>query len=443
MVTYGTTGFNTVTIEPSDSVQVSAAFDASVALIGNYDAGNGSASTEQVYEVDGPSEARTLFGDNSELANQYQLAVNNGAATVYAVAPSETLDQTESFSSTDGSGSGDSLSNTPVLNPNLHNEHDISAQDTSEAVSVTVNIVYDDTPSQPTDSNTINLNPYNGEWRADASSSYDITYDYLDYTGAIQDSGLVDESPRYISVLQEQEGVASDLLTEIDAESTVFNFMRGLVGGQPKPDSTSVSSFVSNYSDSLDDQRMIVVEPPFGTFDGTLTRIHGALAGHLAGKELGDSATFETLTGFESLRTTYDLSNGKDFAEDSQVLTVADANGDRIVRSVTTSTTTEFSRVHKVEIIDEVAELSHLICQDYLGEDNTQENRELLEDDHRALLRGFQVATPPLLDAYSVTVKEDSTDDSRVIVDLGVDIVDVMETIDVTVAVGTIITNET
>lgn len=434
-----TYGYNTIpgdeiTTKSGGTVEVGVAFDASVALIGGYDAVNGSASANSVHEIESLSEAETKFGADSELHKQVEFAFDNGAATVYAVPVAETS-TTESFASVQSG----TLSNAPAMDPNVNTEHDITAQDTTAGTSATVNIVYASAPSAPSSSNEINLNPVNGEWKADASSSYDITYDYGDYSGAIK-SGVLDENPRYPIVLTENQSVASTLDTELGTEADNFDFMRGIVGGMPdtKP---------ADYSDSFDSQRLIVVEAARATKDNTEYRTTGAVGGKLANNDLGDSATYESLNAetFDSLKGHPQTpSEAGDFI-DKQVLPLAELDEIKIVKGITTSTTAKFQRIHKAEVADEGTEISHIIAQDFVGENNTPERRDDFRDrlllDLRGMANDGLLASSDGTRPYSVKVIGGATD-TEVDVTIGMDIVDVMEDIDVDISIGDVITNQ-
>jgi len=110
-----------------------------------------------------------------------------------------------------------------------------------------------------------------------------------------------------------------------------------------------------------------------------------------------------------------------------------------IVKDMTTSQETKFERVYQVEIADEVAESSHLISRTFVGEDNTGAERTALARQHRNTFNAFESGTPRLLDDYSVSVKEDPNDSKAVLVNIGADIKDTMDTVEVNIAIGDIV----
>jgi len=428
MAIYGTTTIpsDQITVQSGGTYAVSAAFSTTVGLVGGMDKSNGSATPGDTVEVESSADAEAKFGADSELKRQTDLALANGAGTVYATPVSETQ-TTESFSST----GSDALGNAPVFDPNVHPEHDITAQDTTAGASVTVNVVYDSPPSAPSGGNEMNLNPVTGEWAADASSSYDITYTYGNYAGAI--TSTVKKVPRFVSVLTENTSVANDLLTNLTDYADDFDFMHGVVGAMPETDP-------SGYSDTFDDRRLVVVAASRGYLDAANTemaRTVGAVGGKQAGKELGDSTTYEALSGFADLHTKFTNSELGTLI-DKQVYPIKQGGGIKVIKDMTTATDTKFERVYASEIVDESTEVSHQISQEFIGDQNTESNRFLLGESHASSFS--EMEADDLLDAYSVAVSEGASAD-EVDVTIGLDVVDVMDTIDVNITVGDVITN--
>jgi hypothetical protein len=108
---------------------------------------------------------------------------------------------------------------------------------------------------------------------------------------------------------------------------------------------------------------------------------------------------------------------------------------------MTTSTDSAFERVYLVEVVDEVNEISHTIAQSYIGELNTERQRSRMRTSHRRSYRSLRDETPPLLDDFDVTVTEDTANSNQVDIEIGVDVVDVIDTIDIDVIVGEVIRN--
>jgi hypothetical protein len=425
--TYGTTTIpsDSVTVRSGGTVSIGAAFETTLGLVGGMDTANGDATEGDVITVESTSDAEQQFGENSELAKNVAAAYANGAGTIYAVGVSETQ-TTESF---DASSSG-TLSESPVFDPTVHPDHDITATDTVGASDVNVNIVYG-TPSAPADANTINLNPVTGEWEADESSDYDIDYAYGDYDSAITD--VVKKVPRIVTVLTENETVANSLLTELNTYDSDFEFMHGVVGAEPEVSAAS-------YSDNLDDRRLSIVAPSRGWLDSAETdqvRTMGAVGGRASGKPLGDSMTYEPLQGIVSLNTQYTNSELGTLI-DSQVMPLRQSGGIDIVKDMTTSTDVRFERLYASEIIDEATEISHQISQQFIGNANTEDNRLLLRESHTTSYN--ELLEDQLLEDFLVNVSK-GANDFEVDIDIGLDVIGIIDTVDVTISVGDVVQN--
>jgi len=426
---YGTLTYpsDQITVQAGDTFVVSAAFERSLGVVGVGDTTNGSADEGDVYEVTSSSQARDLFGEDSELQEQIDLGFLNGAATVYAVAVPVT-ENTETITAS----SSATLSEVPALDPNLH-DATIDITDTTESASVTTNIVYESPPSSPTDANTANVNPVTGEAEFDESADYEVTYEYGSYDTAITD--MVAESPRSLGVCTENTTVANTLLTELETVDDNFDFITGYVGASPEIDA-------GNYSDSLESRRLVVSHASRGYFDAAeenMGRTVGAIAGKQAGQALGDSTTYESVSGFASLHQPVTKSEYSDLI-DSQVLPLVNDGGIFIVKDMNTSTEQRFERIYLSEIVDEATANTHTIVQSFVGEPNIQEVRTTLNDSLD--LSYADLLDDDLLNDYTIAVTE-GADDFTVDVDIGVDIISVIDNVDVDITVGDVVTNNT
>jgi hypothetical protein len=426
---YGTLQYpsDQVTLEAGDTFAVSAAFERTAGIVGVGDVANNDGEEGTVYEVNNSTEARTLFGTDSELQEQVDLAFLNGAATVFAVAV-PTQSNTESLSTT----SSAVLTESPVLDPNLH-DTSVEVTDTSESATVDVSIEYTSPPSSPATTNTANLNPVTGEIEFDESSSYEVSYEFASYQTAISD--MIAESPRSLAVCTENTEVANTLLTELETVDDNFNFITGYVGASPEIDADA-------YSDAFDSRRLVVSHASRGYFDAaatTMGRTVGALAGKQAGKELGDSTTYESVGGFASLHQPVSKSDYSTLI-DSQVLPLVEDGEIFIVKDMTTSTEPKFERVYASEIADEATENTHTVAQSFVGEPNIQEVRTALADSLN--LTYADLLDNDLLNDYTIAVSE-GADDFTVDVNIGADIVSIIDNVDVEITIGDVITNET
>ena len=431
MPTYGTTVIpsDEITVESGDTVDIGIGINASVGIVGSFDSGNGSATPGEVTEVTSTRDARDKFGDGSELHRAVEQAYANGAVTIHAVGLPST-ETTESELSASGT-----LNNVPLFDPRV-TSHEITVQDTTDASSETVVVSYEDTLTSP-DSGEFKVNPLTGDFQDDGDgNSYDITYSYTTDTEYVDSvTAVADEDIRYLVALTEDSERQSKAVTEATTRAQEFDFFRVVSNVAPNENP-------STHTDSFDEARLSLVAPARGYAGSNQTeevRTAATVAGRYAGNVLGDSATYESLSGLLELNKQYTVSQLGDWV-DKQVAPIQDASSIRLIKDMTTSQDGKFERVYANEIIDEATAGSHLISQNYVGELNTEGNRRNLEDDHTILYRGFEENEPTLLDEFSVSVTEDSTNSDEVNVDIGLNVVDIIDTVDVSITVGDVIT---
>lgn len=432
---YGTTVIpsDQVTVLSGGTVSVALGTDSSVGLVGGMDTSNGSATAGETLEITSVTQAENEFGENSELARQASLCFNNGATPLYMTGVPET-DVTESISL----GSSITLTDPP-MDPTVHPDEEIVVTDTDTSTDLTVNIVYDEPTPTPSESGTANVNPITGDIEVDTSGNYDISYTYGDYQSAAIDA--VGQTPNKLVVLSERSGNLNDGVSEVTSDTQNFNFSRVVGGIHPFADTDNPDT--SGYTDSFDDQRLVVAASPRGYIDDAETeqaRTAGAIASHLASRPIGVSATNDSINGFTSLRTELTPTEAGELI-DAQVLPIVRVEGaPTIAKDMTTSTDSTFERVYVCDVADELTESSHIVAREYIGEQNTSRKRNNLRRAHRNFLLEAETTTPTLLDDFSLTVSENTANPNQVDVEIGLDAVNVMDTIDVTIRVGDVIT---
>lgn len=425
---YGTTVIpgDEITVMGGGTIAVSTAFARNMGIVGGMDVEEGTATTGEVEEVSSVSEAEGLFGEESELARAVRAAISNGVRTVYAVGvPEETAEET--FTTADSG----TLENAPLFDPNVHPDHTIEVSVGIDEQEVT--IVYEDPVPADAGVDEVLINPITGAWAADTSDDYEFTYDYGSYSQAI--TSVADRTPRTLAVLTESMDVANELAAELSTRAQNFNFTHGLTGAQPELDS-------NEYEILMDDPRMSVVAPARSFTDDAeekQVRTIAAVGGHIASLPLGSSSTYDSLSGLTGLAQSFTPSEAGALIDES-VLPVMRDGRILIVKDMTTSTDVRFERIYANEIVDEATELSHLISQQFIGELNTPGNRQDLDESHRTAYQEMADDRPPLLDNFAVSVEE-GADPNSVTITIGLDVVNVIDTIDVKVVVGDVITN--
>ncbi len=379
-----TKSYNSLTgslnVRPTPTVSRSGGSNA-VVLVGGYDATDADAdvNTNEATALTDPANAEAQLGE-CELARAAAVATANGASDIRVVPVPET-ETTESFTSSQSL----SLSNSPIFDPNLHPEHDITVTDTVAASDLTVNVTYEDPVPTPSDSDVANVNPLLGQVETDASGDYDVTYTYGTYDDAIDVAA--NQPVRYVCPLTEDAGIKATTITELSDIAQDFDFKRAVTGATPSIDTGNVGS----YTPDEQDWRMVEVAPSRGSGADGPVRTAAAVAGFMASQPIGPdgSTLFDTLNGLTSLNTTYRGSTAKSF----EGVTSITRNG-KIAQAVTTSTSGQFSNVYATEIIDKVALDLFDVAEGYAG--GPQDLGEL-----EALLRSTCQAqteqSPPLL----------------------------------------------
>lgn len=426
ITTYNQLG-SKVTINVSGTT-VTAGFDSDVALVGGYDSANAAGSTTagETTKIQDVTDAETAFGSSCELTRQVKIL--GGADTIYG-APVPETQTTESFSN---SSSG-TLNNVPFFDPNVHPDHTIDAQDTTNNNDVDVNIVYvDGSPATPSSSDTINLDHVTGQWTADTSEDYDITYTYGDWQPAID--AAVQEDVRYIGVCTEDDGVESYTVTQLENEADNGNYMRAVVGA----DVGIASGSISSYTPSTEDWRMIEVAPARGTMVDGKVRTLGAVISELAIQPItaGGSVTYDTVSGLESLRTNYTPNEASNF---DQVLALT--RDGEIAEGVTTAADANIRDIYVAEIVDAVIESMFETIDTFSGGPNTQNDQKKLRAALRRVARSYASTRPPALATgtgdrpYDITVSLGANDD-EVDVTAGIEPASIMKQINLNLNVG-------
>lgn len=349
-----------------------------VALVGGYDAGNAASgvNANESTKIEDPATAEDQFGD-SELARAAQAAAANGPGTIYGIPLPETTGNTESINS----GDSITLSNTPLFNPDLHPDHDVTVKNTDTSTEYDVNVVYDDSPSAPSESDTANVNPINGKVKTYDSANFDITYDYVDdYATAIEKAASL--NVRNVIVGTEDDGVTSTLQTELADIANDFDFKRGFVGADPDIAPADISSYTPN----TEDWRIVETAPALGTGADGKVRTCFAVGGFMAAQPIGPdgSGLFEPVNGLTDLNRSYAPSEAKDFSQVSALTRTG-----RLAHAVTTSSTSQFENIYATEIIDNVANSLFETARSYAGgPQDVNELENLLEGQLQAFARG-------------------------------------------------------
>jgi len=428
IATYTTLG-GSITVSASGFVPASA-LNTSVAIVGAYDDANadGSVTEGEATTVQTSNEADDTFGADSELARQAALAFGNGASEVVGVPLPETQ-TTETFTA---SAEG-TLGNVPILDPRVTTAS-VTVTDTTTGSDLSVSYVNDDPTSADAGTDEALINPVTGEWAADSSSDYDITYTYGEYDTALTEA--VTQPVRYVIVCAEADSVAATAVTKVTEQATNFRFLRVVMGSENGLQSGGISS----YTPAQEDWRLVEVAPTRGEDDAGPQRTYGAVGGLMAAQPINvnGSITYDDVLGLVSLDQQYTPLQADDF---EQVTAITDEY--EIAEGVTTSSEARIRDIYKAEIIDLVLERLQQRVKNYRGGSNAQTAQRRFRSQISRGLSALSApnAQPPLLATgdggrpYAVSV-DNGASDTEADVDVGIEVAPIAKQVNVDLSVG-------
>lgn len=402
-------------------------------------------------EVASRQDAQAKFGEGSHLSEQLRRAIGNGAHRDYAFGLMvDSSEETESFTGTQSA----QLSVSPVL----RDESTVSAQDTSNAVSVSVEFRFwtgtDLTNNPPSGDNQIFLNPVTGEWVADESGSYEITYRDPDWDGAIAaaDRALNPEETGVYAALTDNETVANTLFGKTRSlRKSEYKMIRAVAGSQPNLDSASGNGYdpglphydSSTYTDAIDREACYLHAPSMSEEGQFMT---GGIAGLFAGHSLTDPVYNDPVNGYIGAAqdlTRVDIGNFRD----EEVMPIVQRGSLRVKDSGSTSSATDWERDHFTRrIVDQIILIVKAIGDAIIGRINNDTTRAIAETEIRAEILSLvrqdilkpnpddgDAATEP---NWTVNVREDPNDAQQANIEIGVTPFGVVKRVDETVTIN-------
>jgi hypothetical protein len=306
-------------------------------LIGRMDPAEGSASPNEVEQIENTAQATDAFGEGSDLAGAIAGAFENGSnyQFTHGIAPEEV---TVSPAETLAGGSGQLQQGQEIV----EDESTITATNTVTGNDWDVNFVYESPPPEPQLSETLSVNAQSREVESGTEDDFNIEYAYLDWERAAQqvDKAFAHHSTGVITAVTESEAVAQIGDNTVDRLRPTYKLVRWVQGAQPNAtDSDGRPRYnVSEYSDTIDNDAVFMVAPVRLAGSDTDTAI-GHIGGMFAGHELQDPVYGDPINGIGG-RLTQQLTpseEGKAISENDldgsglrgeQVIPVRDDNGD-------------------------------------------------------------------------------------------------------------------
>jgi hypothetical protein len=407
------------------------------------DGSNTTASTESAEQINARLEADDKFGSGSELADAMQEALANGANIdyLYGVAPERYIRQ-----ETPGTQTG-TLSDTPIF----ENTDDVTVDD--GGTSLSVEFRYDGAPATPTASQTMFINPFTGEYAADAAPGTSFTIDYrsLDYDSAfglsdVQNVVNEDETGVYVS-LSESDDVSSNLQSEVSSQRDDYQLISALSPAEPNnnssespPDARYDTGNYSNANQSIDSDFYFKLAPT--REEDEKKTIMGGVGGLFAGNSISDPIYNDALSGYSSLEESFSKTDA-DNMRNENVIPVRSAGSVRVKDNLSTSTESDWERdFWRRRITDRVILIAKTVGDSIIGDINDEQTRNAaqrqIESEMRSLVDD-RLLKPNTTDTQNwfVDVYEDSSNSDEADIDIGFTPYGVVKRIDASVTINT------
>ena len=255
-----------------------------VILFGRGDPVDGEASYDSAEPVQNVTDATTLFGQDTRLADGLAGAIDNGANRnyLYGVMPTETTVSAEPI---DG-GTG-TLANAPIV----EDLDTITVTNTTAGTTATPQFHYASPPATP-DAGTVNINPNTGEVAANGADSYAFDYAFLDWAAALDaaDTTVRKNETAVYGTLSDSETVAQTLSDKLDELRPTYKLIRGVSGAQPNAVNAAGEPIIdaATYTDAVDDDALFLAGPVRLERSGDPRTVVGGIAGLFGGNEMSN-----------------------------------------------------------------------------------------------------------------------------------------------------------
>lgn len=436
MPTYGDKQEPGITTDIASAYNVSTSGDApsDLGIVGQADLTTGTASANELHEVTRASQARTLFGDETEslLTAGVIDALAEGAFPVFAVATEEVETTGEDISGIGGTSF--TLTNTPCS----ENADDYTV--TVDGTNKTVKITYQDPSSDVTvDTDECYINPVTGDGEVDAAPSDaddtndTVDYTYYDYTSAIDvmESEGAEEVDFLVSV-NENSTVADHVVTTAETMDDNYDFALALPAAGINVDPGS-------YTQNRDTSR---AQEVYGTRFEDGTSMLAAYAGKRAALGLDRPAINVRLESDKRMMDhqadALDVS-GRSSLIDERVVPIADESGGcRIVDSPTTVDPTGTKEDRNINygfsrlLVDYVTDTTRENEQPFIGRLNSSAVRNTFRDLVQNELSELQSSNS----ISSFTINVEQVDATTASLELSVEIVEPLRFIENGITVG-------
>jgi hypothetical protein len=418
-------------------------------------------------QISARRQANAKFGDGSELAEGMKEALANGANIdfLYGVAVPRDFVEAEVQSTQSGT-----LDNFPLVEntgdavnsgSGSLNDQGIDVEDTT-AGSMDVELRYNGAPSQPSDSETVYVNPLTGEFAADAApdGDYEFSYTHKEYSTAFSAEDVrnvvnEDETGVYVA-LSDSDSVSSSLQSEVSTLRDNYQLVNAICVAEPNDNDLLEAANTSDEnggaharydaSDYVNANQSVSAEYFYkfapGREENVPKTIAGGVGGLFAGNAISDPIYNESLTGYQSLEQSLSKTDA-DNLRDQDIIPVRSGGGLR----VTGNRSTVFSDSQTVaaefwtrRITDRVILIGKQVGDRIIGRINDEDTRSQAERLIRQQMR--QLVQDRLIRAnsadeqnFTVDVYEDETDRNQVKIDIAFSPYGIVKRVDETITV--------
>jgi hypothetical protein len=423
-------------------------------------------SVETPEQINARRQADATFGASSDLADGMREALANGANIefLYGVAPKRVnvVDEVA------GSQSG-TLTNAPIWEDDVSDESDIENIVFSDTTDGDLDVIYDYTspPAQPSEVDTVAINPLTGEYNAGdaATGEYEVDYKYLEWNSAFTATSVEnvvnDDESAIFCALTDSDSVSEDLQSQADSMRGTYQLVNALSGAEPNDnqvvttDGASVESDYSNYqrtdarydttnyssaNNSVDQDYYFKFAPV--RQENSSSTVLGGIAGVFGGNPLDDPIYNDEVTGYDALEQSFTKTDA-DNMRGENVIPLRQAGTIRLKDNLSTSTETDWERdFWRRRLADRIILIGKNVGDQILGEINNPETRRatarLIRNEIRELVNdGLLRPNTDSETNWYVDVYEDSQNVNEVNVDIGFTPFGIVKRVDESITINT------
>jgi hypothetical protein len=420
-------------------------------------------------QINARLEADAKFGGGSELAEGMKEALANGANINFLYGVAVPREFVEGEVQTTQTGSLDNLALVEHTGDAVDSTGDslgdmgISVTDTTDG-DLSVELRYNGSPANPTEEDTVFVNPLTGEYAADAAPSgdYEFSYTYNDYSTAFSAEevrGIVNENETGVYVaLSDSDSVSSSLQSEVSTLRTNFQLVNAVSVAEPNDNellgdaNTSAENGgadarydAGNYgsaNQSVSEEYFYKFAP--GREEDVVKTIAGGVGGLFAGNPISDPVYNDELNGYQSLEQTFSKTDADDMRSED-IIPVRSGGAIRVQGNRSTGFSSNeavaadfFTR----RITDRVILIGKQVGDNTIGLINDEDTRSRAERLIRVELRQLVAdgLIKPNSDAetnWAIDVYEDSSNPNEVNIDISFTPYGIVKRVDETITVNT------